>query len=220
MLRNTIAVIIISLFLCLTFNYTFPLHRKSYRRYANDTNMWRIHQNHGSIMDRSKKMASNIENVIRKIKDTTQDLGKNIYVHINSKNPVKYILSDEDLRQYEQLVIMKKYPYLDLKEKEMKFSPTNKNARHDNHGFHPEANINDPSICDPNDDSINVEIINRGLSGVAIPSKHPTTLQVSINNNLYENEKINVGEKYSEFTLHRLNNDVNEYLKRKGFETS
>ncbi|CAG4945633.1 unnamed protein product [Colias eurytheme] len=171
-------------------------------------------------MDRSKKMASNIENVIRKIKDTTQDLGKNIYDHISPKSPVKYILSDEDLRQYEQLVIMKKYPYLDLKEKEMKLSPTNKNARQNNLGLHPEANINDPSICEPNDDSINVEIINRGLSGVAIPSKNPNTLQVSINNNLYENAKINAGEKDSEFTLHSLNNDVNEFLKRKGFETS
>lgn len=125
-------------------------------------------EHHHNIVERTKKMATNLENAFRRFKDSTQDISRNIHVHMNT---VKNSLSEEDLRQYEQLVIMKKYPYLDLKEIELKYRPSDKNARQ---SVKYEAGSNyagDPSICEPLEDVPNVEITNRGLTGFAIPAK-------------------------------------------------
>lgn len=113
-------------------------------------------------------MASNIENALRRFKDSTQDISKNLQAHLNT---VKNALSEEDLRQYEQLVIMKKYPYLDLKEIELKYSPSDKNARQSAKYETGNNYAGDPSICEPMEEAPNVEITNRGLTGFAIPAK-------------------------------------------------
>ena len=100
--------------------------------------------------------------------DSKQDVTKNAQVQWNDKN----YLSEEDLRQYEQLVIMKKYPYLDLKEIELKYnSPPDKNIRQSGKYDAGSYYVGDPSFCEPFEDAPNVEIINRGLTGFAIPAK-------------------------------------------------
>ncbi|KAI8420988.1 hypothetical protein MSG28_008132 [Choristoneura fumiferana] len=99
------------------------------------------------------------------------------YTALYTNKPTKKNkLSDADLRQYEQLVIMKKYPYLDLKELELKYHPSSgKNVRQ-NPKFAPEPELGagEPGICESVEEGPNVEIHNRGLSGFAIPqpSKH------------------------------------------------
>ncbi|CAK1543953.1 unnamed protein product [Leptosia nina] len=114
-------------------------------------------------------MAANLETAIRKIKDTTQDIGKNIYDHINipPKNTWKCLLNDDDIKQYEQLVIKKKYPYLDFKDVEIKLNP-NKNIRHN---LRDVSNFNEPNSCDTNEESMNVEIFNRGVQSMELQCK-------------------------------------------------
>lgn len=102
-------------------------------------------------------MVSNIEIALNKFKNSTQDLGKNIQEYV-SKN-------EDSFKQYEKLVMLKKYPYLDLKEFYLRFSPFGK--RHDD--SEPSYISRDASLCEPPEDCPNVEIINRGLSGFAIP---------------------------------------------------
>ncbi|VVC88497.1 unnamed protein product [Leptidea sinapis] len=158
-------------------------------------------------------MASSLESTYKKIKDTSQEFGKNIYDHISIEKTasptVKNILNDNDLRQYEQLVIMKKYPYLDMKELEMKLSPSNKNVRHNIHLHQGPNNENEPSLNEPNEDSINVEVVNRGLSGVAIPTKLAFNL---------EQKRVNLTNLHdisSENLILSLKNDINEYIRHK-----
>ncbi|KAG6453376.1 hypothetical protein O3G_MSEX008104 [Manduca sexta] len=177
MQKNTAMMTAACVLLCLTFNYTFPLHRQSkdWPRFDAYTNHSNVCHNvaHRAILERTKKMASNIESALKKIKDSTQDLGKNIYGHINSgkDSDNKNALSDENLRQYEQLVMMKKYPYLDLKELDLKYSPSSsKSVRHLNLELHTNLD-NEPSLCEQMEEGLNVEIYNRGLSGFSIPTK-------------------------------------------------
>nr|XP_021195735.2 uncharacterized protein LOC110380166 [Helicoverpa armigera] len=172
--RNAAVLTILCVLLCLTFNYTFPLHREgsnwSMEGYSNHSRICGRTNHHENILERSKKMASNLENAFKRFKDSTQDISRNIQAHLNTA--VKNSLSEEDLRQYEQLVIMKKYPYLDLKEIESKFSsPSEKNTRQSVKYDSGTNYHGDPSFCEPLDDAPNVEITNRGLTGFAIPAK-------------------------------------------------
>ncbi|XP_060801977.1 uncharacterized protein LOC106137609 isoform X2 [Amyelois transitella] len=117
-----------------------------------------------SIVDRTKKMTTNIEDVMKKVNASAQEV-----YHSAMENKR---LSDEDLRQYEQLVIMKKYPYLDLKELEYKYNSAGKNIRQSFKDEPSGINVDthDPGLCEP-PDNINVEVFNRGLSGFTIPKK-------------------------------------------------
>ncbi|GBP15021.1 hypothetical protein EVAR_6664_1 [Eumeta japonica] len=107
------------------------------------------------IAQRTRKMAKRIGNAYRKFKES------------NCTNPAMSI-ANSDLKQFEQMVIMKKYPYLDPKDFESKYGPGSAGERG-------KVNVKlaalgaDPSICEAPDDGPNVEIMNRGLSGFAIP---------------------------------------------------
>lgn len=119
-------------------------------------------------------MATNIENVMKKIKSSKQEIGKSIREHLNTgkRSDDKNKLSEEDLRQYEQLVMMKKYPYLDIKELELKYSPSRDKNIRQSLNFASGSNIGvDPSLREAIDEGPCVEINNRGLSGFAIPLK-------------------------------------------------
>lgn len=174
------------------------------------------------MVERTKKMATNIENALKRIKDSTQDFGKNIYEHVNiglRSIANRNIVSEEDLRQYEQLVIMKKYPYLDLKELESKYSSSNKNTRQSIQ-FDRGGNLgSDPSISQLSDEGINVEITNRGLSGFAIPPQ--LSRRVGTLNGKAElvNEKLNNAKLTIKFpdknVIGSLKNDIKEYVERK-----
>lgn len=115
-------------------------------------------------------MAGDMEEIYRKIKKSAQELIKphekesksDVDKNINN-------LSDEDLRHYEQLVIMKKYPYLDLKDLESNYRPlTSKNTRQ-SLGLQADVNFRSDTGSLDAEDELNVEIINRGLTGFSIP---------------------------------------------------
>ncbi|XP_022113596.2 uncharacterized protein LOC110992189 [Pieris rapae] len=188
----------------LAISHNMPLNRYFYHNNKNGSSNIRVCK--GSLIERTKKMAANLESAIRKIKDTTQEFGKNI--------SARCFLNDEDRKQYEQLVIRKKYPYLDFKDLEMKLNPTNKHVRH-NEAVHEISSFNEANACEANDESISVEIFNRGLSGVSIPNKNTGPFEFSIKN---VKEVENLSEKTSESVLDTLKIDIDEYLKRKGFD--
>ncbi|XP_028170668.1 uncharacterized protein LOC114360248 [Ostrinia furnacalis] len=175
MQKNAAVLTTICMLLCFALNYTFPLHRESLKlsssssEYANNTHHWDDFLHSASIIDRTKKMAYDLEDVLKRIKNTAQDFGKS-----HAKDPKRddtNRLSEEDLRQYEQLVIMKKYPYLDLKELEFKYSPLSSKNTRQSFGFESDVNLRaDSNLCDT-EEGLNVEIINRGLSGFSIPPK-------------------------------------------------
>lgn len=170
-------------------------------------------------------MASNIGNALRRFKDSTQDFGKNIYDHVNGlKNTeVKNILSEEDLRQYEQMVIRKKYPYLDIKDLELKYGPS-KNIRQ-SAKFVPGSNFeNEPGFCEqPLEEGPNVEISNRGLSGFAIPpqiSRRVNMVEIKSKLNKINNDDIPENVKITKKSsgkdiISDLKEDVREYVERK-----
>lgn len=118
-------------------------------------------------------MTCSLKNTLRKIKDTSQDFGRSVYDNINTglkKFASINSFSDEDIRQYEKLVFMKKYPFLDIQKLEMKYSPApSKDVRHSANLYLIRNIQHDPSICEPPADVLNVEITNRGLTGFAIP---------------------------------------------------
>ncbi|XP_075975905.1 uncharacterized protein LOC142976433 [Anticarsia gemmatalis] len=193
--RNAAVISVTCILLCLTFNYTFPLHRDSskwnFNLYGNHSRVCEKATYHQRL-DRTKKMASNLENALKRIKSSTQDLSKNIQARFNT---VKNAFTEEDLRQYEQLVIMKKNPYLDLKEIEIKLSPTEKNTRQSlrfDTGPLTQNFIGDPNVWEPVDEGPNVEITNRGLTGFAIPAKIIKSSKIAENRKLedpkYTNE--------------------------------
>ncbi|KAJ8724498.1 hypothetical protein PYW08_015972 [Mythimna loreyi] len=164
MQRNAAVLTILCILLCLTFNYTFPLHREGSNLYID------VYGNRSHICaridhrDGHKKIA---RDAFKKM-DSKLDTSQNAKAQWNDKND----LSEEDLRQYEQLVIMKKYPYLDLKEIELKYnSPSDKNTRQSGKYDAGSSYVGDSSFCEPFEDAPNVEIINRGLTGFAIPAK-------------------------------------------------
>ncbi|XP_059053591.1 uncharacterized protein LOC131847904 [Achroia grisella] len=172
MQKNAAVFTIVCILLCLAFNYTFPLHRGTNMKWP-ITRVYRNHSqfckalHHVDIAERTKKMANNVENAMKKIKHSASD----IYLNGIKKLPRKFKLSDDDFRQFELSVLMKKYPYLDLKELEQKLSPlSNKNTRQTYHALQADFG-NDPSLCESEEDVINVEISNRGLSGFSIPPK-------------------------------------------------
>ncbi|KAJ0177727.1 hypothetical protein K1T71_006600 [Dendrolimus kikuchii] len=197
MQRLAATLTVICILLCLAFNYTFPLHRECSKWFLLDIGNRTINcdkaEHEFNIVERSKKMSNNIENAFKKMIDSTQDVGRNIYEHLNAdKCDNKNTLSGEDLKQYEQLVIMKKYPYLDLKELELKFSPSGKNVRQN---VKYESGINlggDSGICEPVEDGPNVEIINRGLTGFAIPGLLAKPPNMVVENKLNLNNLKNV----------------------------
>lgn len=116
-------------------------------------------------------MASNIEQAFKRIRNSTQDFGKSIYDRVNGgprRDTEKILLNEDGLRHFEQLVIMKKNPYLDINELELEYRPSGKNIRQSLKFV--ESNLrNDPGIYEPLEYGPNVEITNRGLSGFAIP---------------------------------------------------
>ncbi|KAI5646910.1 hypothetical protein NE865_01165 [Phthorimaea operculella] len=203
--------------MCLTFNYTFPLHRKS--SHSNQV----IYPNQ-TIAERTKKMASNIEQVLKRFKDSTSDFGKNLYDHVSSglKEHINFI-SEDELRQYEQMVIMKKYPYLDIKELDMKFRP--KNARQSVKLEHGSNAKYEPGVFETlMEDGPNVEISNRGLSGFAIPgdlTKHENIFSNKVSdtksNSIKRENSVDVSKKkFSESSiLGSLKDDVKEYVEKK-----
>ncbi|CAG9579868.1 unnamed protein product [Danaus chrysippus] len=168
-------------------------------------------------------MASNIENRLRRIKDSTQDLGRNFFDHINmgiknfaTKNPI----TDDDIREYEHLVIMKKNPYLDIKDLEINYSPMSpKNVRHSiKMGFDPNLQ-NEPGICDSIEDVLNVEIINRGLTGFAIPpqlTKHLSMVEEKFKINKTSGEVIpSTNKPMNTNVLTSLDEDITTYIENK-----
>ncbi|KAM3967116.1 uncharacterized protein ACR2FA_011967 [Aphomia sociella] len=172
MQKNAAVLTVACILLCLAFNYTFPLHRDVNLKwpfigsYRNHTQFCRA-LHHVDISERTKKMTNNIENAMKKLKESAHDIYFN-----GIKKLDKIKLSDDDVHQFELSVIMKKYPYLDLKELALKLSPlSNKNTRQSSN-VEPEDNFgSDPSLCESVEDVINVEIMNRGLSGFSIPPK-------------------------------------------------
>lgn len=168
-------------------------------------------EHHEKIVERTKKMASNLENALKRIKDSTQDFSKNIQARFNF-NTLKNAFTEEDLRQYEQLVIMKKNPYLDLKEIELKFSPTDKNVRQSirfDTGPLPQNFVGDPSIWEPMEEGPNVEITNRGLTGFAMPAKIIKPVNFKENKlKLYNNDLKNPSDIISQNVKLGKNNDI------------
>lgn len=89
-------------------------------------------------------------------------------------------LPSNNISTYEQLVIIKKYPYLDLNEMHRGNRPLiHKNSRQRVNVEAPEnVEVESDVRRDPIEDIIlNVEIINRGLSGFAVPTKHPEEIK-------------------------------------------
>ncbi|CAH2085613.1 unnamed protein product [Euphydryas editha] len=125
------------------------------------------------FLERTKKTAISFGNTLRKIKDTTHEFGKNIYDHLNlgfKSLTNKSNINEDDIRQYEQLVIMKKYPYLDIHELDMKYFPIDsKKERNSDRLYLDRETQHEASFSDFGEDKINVEITNRGLSGFVIP---------------------------------------------------
>ena len=125
------------------------------------------------MAQRTKKMTYNLKETLRKIKDTSHDFGRSVYDNFNiglKKIASINSFNDEDIRQYERLVFMKKYPFLDIQKLEMKYSPTpSKDVRHSTNLYLIRNVEHEPSICEPSVDLLNVEITNRGLTGFAIP---------------------------------------------------
>lgn len=144
-------------------------------------------------------MAKKIENNLIKLKDSNiaepdanQREGNN-----DNSSP-----NDNNLREYEQLVILKKYPYLDLKDFDQKYrSVLLKNARQSEKFFnsHPDLE-NEPSICEAVDEGPNVEIFNRGLSGFSIPFLK------------YRNNLLEKNEKKNEPTISNINSQLSPEL--------
>jgi hypothetical protein len=168
-------------------------------------------------------MANDIENALKRFRTSAQDFKRNNQV--NGLNKEEKRLSEEDLRHYEQLVMMKKYPYLDWKELDYKYSPlSNKNTRQSlkvepQSYFHIESNLYEP------EEIMNVEIINRGLSGFSIPTKIAKGVGMVENklkfNNVRGNEEkpesegqMNISKKSSKReALNILQEEIAEYLR-------
>lgn len=106
-------------------------------------------------------MAVNLENALRKFIESTPNKAKATCSH------AKHGALDNDLSNYEQLIIMKKYPFLDLQELDFTLSKNSgQNLNSDQ-----VLSTQDPSFCESVDEGPNVEINNRGLSGFAFPAK-------------------------------------------------
>ncbi|XP_028026079.1 uncharacterized protein LOC114239866 [Bombyx mandarina] len=193
---NVSVLRLIYMFLCLSFNSTFPMHRDSKRMMPFETH-YVTHfklcnkENQGTPFYRTKKMASNIENALKKIKDSTQDVGKNFQLFMNGKNKETSKNNLNDLTHYEQLVFMKKYPYLDLKEFEMKYRPASNKIARESFEFESGSHLRgDSSLCEPLEEGPNVEIFNRGLSGFTIPPRDNKGAEVFNNEKLYKQDAI------------------------------
>lgn len=160
-------------------------------------------------------MASNIEQAFKRIRDSTQDFGKNIYERVNGgsrRDADKNLLSEDGLRHFEQLVIMKKNPYLDIKELELEYRPSGKNVRQ-SVKFVGSNFRNDPGIYEPLEDGPNVEITNRGLSGFAIP---PQLLMTKLTKESKDENVAKITTKsLTKDVLGSLNDDVKQYVEWK-----
>lgn len=133
-------------------------------------------------------MAAYTENALKIIKDS------NFNKNLKSKKQVKFPVTantDDELRHFEQMVIKKKNPYLELKEFELKYY----NPKNTRQSVDPGLIGQDPSLCAPLEDGPNVEITNRGLSGFAIPTKLLKPTNIAENKIKLENiEKLNSDE--------------------------
>ncbi|XP_045767776.1 uncharacterized protein LOC123869083 [Maniola jurtina] len=218
--------IVACIFVCLTFNSTLPLSRDlskaTHEAYHNNLSQ------RCDLIERTKKMASNLENTLRRIKDSTQDFGKSIYDQLNTgiKNMAnKDAITEDEIRHYEELVIMKKYPYLDLKALEMKYSPLPAKNTRQSAILAMDRLQNEPGVhCDTAEDLLNVEITNRGLSGFAIPphlAKQAESSDKKIIDNVERklNEdahpKVPVPLDLDPNVLKSLKDDINTYIERK-----
>ncbi|XP_013173713.1 PREDICTED: uncharacterized protein LOC106122319 [Papilio xuthus] len=226
MQKNGALLTVACVLLLFAFNCTFPLQRVTSTPkkhiYANQSIKCRNVLDNVDLPDKDKTLADDLEELISKFKKNTNHKEKSRlgFRRLASKN----FLNEDDLRHYEQLVIMKKYPFLDIKELEMKFSPSNKDRR-DNENFRSRVNmVPEPSICEPGDDLINVEISNRGLSGFAIPTqlvKHiSTTEKKLISTTETPKLKSENSHKFSKKStekniLKKLKDDVNQFLDKK-----
>ncbi|XP_072949743.1 uncharacterized protein [Epargyreus clarus] len=220
MQRYARILVLICILLCLTLNYTFPLHRDSskisqYGKYANHNLYCADHGNHKvNIKQRIRKSSQNLRSH-RMTKDVSQENKQNPMGIVNNSD--KNTINNVDLRQYEQLVIMKKYPYLDFKELEMKYRPSGKNVRH-SLPFDSVLDIdNEPSICEQGEELLNVEISNRGLSGFAIPSQtKPIESNLNLKMKAMAQPKNVIQVKESgQSTLESLKQDIFSYLDAK-----
>ncbi|XP_039750827.1 uncharacterized protein LOC120627054 [Pararge aegeria] len=217
-------------FVYLRINSTHPFHRDNVTKVGHQTypNM----SQRCVLMERTKTMASNLENTLRRFKDSTQDFGKSIYDHLNTGIKTlanRDAITEDEIRQYEELVIMKKHPYIDLKALEMKYSPLPSKNTRQSATFVVDRRIqNEPGInCDTVEELLNVEIINRGLSGFFIPSllaKHTESADSKLVNNV---RKINMANEINTFTvglpsdrnvIKSLKDDIKAYMERKGTE--
>nr|XP_034828500.1 uncharacterized protein LOC117985816 [Maniola hyperantus] len=217
------------IFVCLTFNSTLPLSRDLSKatREAYPNNL----SQRCDLIGRTKKMASNLENTLQRIKDSTQDFGKSIYDHLNigiKTMANKDAITEDEIRHYEELVIMKKYPYLDLKALEMKYSPLPAKNTRQSAIFAMDRLQNEPGIhCDTAEDLLNVEITNRGLSGFAIPPQLAKQAEFSDkkiidngdrkSNNADEDAlpKVLAPLDLDSNVLKSLKEDINTYIERK-----
>ncbi|XP_047532055.1 uncharacterized protein LOC125067465 [Vanessa atalanta] len=207
--------IIVGTMFCFTFNSTFPLERDASIGYTNQSQKY-------VCLDRTKRISSNFGNTLRKIKDTTQYFGKNIYDHFNigSKSLAKKCnVNEDDVRSFEQLVIMKKYPYLDIRELDMKYFP---NIKKIDNLYMDQKIHHEASLSEPVEELLNVEIINRGLTGFAIPphlSKHrmietkPSTSKPSENPDFVLRKKSS-----NQNILKSLTEDINALLDHKNIQ--
>lgn len=135
--------------------------------------------------------------------------------------------TDDDLRHFEQLVIKKKNPYLDLKELELKYY----NPKNTRQSVDPGSIGQDLSLCEPLEDGPNVEITNRGLSGFAIPTKLIKGPNIADNKIKLENSAVNdesgiktipkVSTKQSDLQLlNTLEDDIRHYEESKDKDSS
>lgn len=120
-----------------------------------------------SIVDKSKKMAANLEHALRKFIESTPKKAVDRCSH------GKHGEVDNDFNNYEQLVIMKKYPFLDLQE--LNFNVRQLASKNSGQNLNSEQVLiaQDPSFCESSNEGPSVEITNRGLSGFALPAKLP-----------------------------------------------
>lgn len=93
-----------------------------------------------------------VDNKIKQFKKKTQSYCHNVV---------------NDLSNFDEMVLKKKNPYADLKEMELKYY----NGKNSRQIVDPGVNlVEEPVLCEQ-ENGINVEIINRGLSGFTVPAK-------------------------------------------------
>ncbi|KAG7309985.1 hypothetical protein JYU34_004508 [Plutella xylostella] len=198
MQRNVAVFIIAFLLLCLSCNYTFPLHRDL-------KNFIGGKEENTSIIPCSQDPLVN--------EAQSSESKQN---HADSKTcTLNHTFSEDDLRHYEQKVIMKKYPYLDMKEFEQ-LRPPLKVVRQNAKFAQDEEPLCPPehSLCNGIvvEEGPDVEIINRGLSGFFLPAVSKITV---LKDETPRSDDILIPRvPLSDPALESLHNDVVEFYKQ------